>query len=100
VKSLVLSLILACPLTVALRPALGQTGESPEQKHLMAWSPTVLLPISLSALNIVRGAEFPTVVHLEGNVQVTKAKGNRGPGARSGVFASSTATHRPAPWNN
>jgi lipopolysaccharide assembly outer membrane protein LptD (OstA) len=73
VKHLVLMLAMACPLTVAIRPGVCQVNEPAEQKHLIAWGPDFghgNKGILLSALNIVRGAEYPSVVYLEGNVQV------------------------------
>jgi hypothetical protein len=67
-------LAIAYALTIAIRPGACQVNEPAEQKHLIAWGPVQGLGPAqgtwLSALNIVRGAEYPSVVYLEGNVQV------------------------------
>jgi lipopolysaccharide assembly outer membrane protein LptD (OstA) len=66
-------LTMACPFALTIQPAVCQTGEPADQKHLIAWGPVQgsgASPVRLSALNIVRGAEYPSVVYLEGNVEV------------------------------
>jgi hypothetical protein len=63
--------VAACVFAVVVLPAIGQTPESGEQKHVIAWAANDPLPgLQLSALSIVRGAEYPSVVYLKGNVEV------------------------------
>ena len=67
-RASVLLMAFALPLTVSLRPTIGQ-DVSDQQKHLIAfvvngWANTV------SATSIERGAEYPTIIYLKGNVEV------------------------------
>jgi hypothetical protein len=64
-----LYVLLALSFTVALRSVRGEEASEAQQKHLIAfvvdgWESR------LSALSIERGAEYPTVVYLKGNVEV------------------------------
>jgi hypothetical protein len=67
-RASVLMMVFALTLTVSLRPLMGQ-NVSDQQKHLTAivvngWANM------LSATSIERGAEYPTIIYLKGNVEV------------------------------
>lgn len=55
-------------LSLALRPVAGQEAGD-QQKHLVAFVVNGWANM-LSAQSIVKGAEYPTVVYLKGNVEV------------------------------
>jgi hypothetical protein len=49
--------------------AIGQDA-APEMKHVIVPGPNGNRSVSLAALNIERGVEYPTVVKLSGNVEI------------------------------
>ena len=56
---------------VCLSLATGQQSrESSELKHLMASPVNSMRPVSLAALAIERGVEYPSVVKLKGDVRI------------------------------
>ena len=69
-RILVLSLVLACPFTALLRPARCQAIAPAEQKSIIVFPPSGGRGLQVSALNIERGAEYPSVVYLKGNVEI------------------------------
>jgi hypothetical protein len=56
--------------TVWLSLASGQQNQTAEMKHLSAAPLNANRPVSLEALNIERGVEYPSVVRLKGNVLI------------------------------
>ena len=77
--SVLLLMVFAPPLAVSLRPVMGQVV-SDQQKHLIAfvvngWANR------LSATSIERGAEYPTIIYLKGNVEVQAPVCPLGPNA-------------------
>ena len=59
----------ACVWMFALALA-GAAGQQNDVKHVIIPTPDRARPVQLSALNVERGAEYPSVVELKGNVEI------------------------------
>lgn len=59
-------------LTAAISPAWPQdrTAELSQMKHLVLFPVNGVRPVLVSALNIQRGAEYPSLVELKGDVEI------------------------------
>ncbi len=59
-------------LTTTLPPAWSQdrTAELSQMKHLVVFPMNGVRPVLVSALSIQRGAEYPSVVELKGDVEI------------------------------
>ena len=59
-------------LTTAIPPAWpqDQTAELSQMKHLVVFPVNGIRPVIVSALNIQRGAEYPSSVELKGDVEI------------------------------
>ena len=68
-KALILAGVMSCPLTLLL-PALGQDDKAVEQKHLKVPPLNGGRTVALTALSIERGAHYPSVIKLQGNVEI------------------------------
>ncbi len=69
-KLLVVAGMICCPLAFLLPPALGQDDKAVEVKHLTAAPQNGSRTVALAALSIERGAHYPSVVKLKGNVEI------------------------------
>jgi hypothetical protein len=69
VKLLIAAGMICCPLTLP-PPASGQDDQAVELKHLTVAPQNGNRTVALAALTIERGAHYPSVVKLKGNVEI------------------------------
>jgi hypothetical protein len=69
-RLLLLGILIGAAGSTLLSPALGQASNNHQLKHVTAAPMNARRPVSLNALEIERGVEYPSVVHLKGNVEI------------------------------